>query len=204
MGRHRWGTSNKKLFLRHSKFLFYHTHSETKQLQCLPISQQIIFKLLLIVHKALNGKAPHYISELLQVYTPSRNLWSSSKLPLIEPMSWYSGGGQMFFFNSLHHSDLVFVPQNSNLFWKLTLCHRFSRTNLVFFRLFLVYNAVNKQHAQWGTYSNNSFRNLVSWVWRDANSLSIRKICAVIQTYSWVWRDANSKSTRKICPKTWV
>ena len=34
-----------------------------------------------------NHLAPHYTSELLQVYTPSRNLWSSSMLLLIEPMS---------------------------------------------------------------------------------------------------------------------
>ena len=75
------------------------------------------------------------------------------------------GGGGRCFSSTLYTLDLVFVRQNSNLFWKLTLCHRFSRTNLVvsvFFRLFLVYNAVNKQHAQWGTYSNDSVRNLVN------------------------------------------
>ena len=36
-----------------------------KQLHWLPISQGIIFKLMLIVHKALNGKAPNYTSELI-------------------------------------------------------------------------------------------------------------------------------------------
>jgi len=67
-----------------------------KQLHWLPISQRIIFKLMLIVHKALNGKAPHYISELLQVYTPSRNLRSSSMLLLIEPKSRHSWGDRSF------------------------------------------------------------------------------------------------------------
>ena len=52
--------------------------------------------LMLIVHKALNGKAPLYISELLQVYTPSRNLRSSSMLLLIEPKSQHSWGDRSF------------------------------------------------------------------------------------------------------------
>ena len=38
----------------------------------------------------------HYISELLQVYTPSRNLWSSSMLLLIEPKSQHSLGDRSF------------------------------------------------------------------------------------------------------------
>ena len=45
--------------------------------------------------------------------------------------------------------DLVFVPQNSNLFSKLILCHRFTRTNFVVsvfsFVLFLFYCTLNTQ-----------------------------------------------------------
>ena len=47
-------------------------------LHWLPIQQRIIFKLLLFVYKSLNNKAPSYISDCLTVYTPNRNLRSSS------------------------------------------------------------------------------------------------------------------------------
>ena len=49
-----------------------------KELHWLPVSQRIVFKLMLIVHKSFNNIAPIYISELLKVYTPSRNLRSSN------------------------------------------------------------------------------------------------------------------------------
>ena len=40
-----------------------------KELHWLPVSQRIVFKLMLIVHKSVNNIAPIYISELLKVYT---------------------------------------------------------------------------------------------------------------------------------------
>ena len=40
-----------------------------KELHWLPVSQRIVFKLMLIVHKSVNNIAPMYISELLKVYT---------------------------------------------------------------------------------------------------------------------------------------
>ena len=49
-----------------------------KELHLLPVSQRIVFKFMLIVHKYVKNIAPIYISELLQVYTPSRNLRSSN------------------------------------------------------------------------------------------------------------------------------
>ena len=56
-----------------------------KELHWLPVSQRIVFKLMLIVHKYFNNIAPIYISELLKVYTPSRNLRSSNMSLLKEP-----------------------------------------------------------------------------------------------------------------------
>ena len=50
-----------------------------KQLHWLPISQRIIYKIVLITYKSLNGSAPHYINNMLKPYTPSENLRSSSK-----------------------------------------------------------------------------------------------------------------------------
>ena len=51
---------------------------------------------LLIVHKSFNNIAPIYISELLKVYTPSRNLRSSNMSLLKEPTSKRTWGGRSF------------------------------------------------------------------------------------------------------------
>ena len=54
-------------------------------LHWLPVEQRIIFKILLITYKALNGLAPSYVVDLLEPYVPRRSLRSSSKLKLTEP-----------------------------------------------------------------------------------------------------------------------
>ena len=65
-------------------------------LHWLPVSQRIVFKLMLIVHKSFNNIAPIYISELLKVYTPLRNLRSSNMLLLKEPTSKRTWGDRSF------------------------------------------------------------------------------------------------------------
>ena len=67
-----------------------------KDLHWLPISYRIIYKLLLLVYKALNGKAPPYIMDLLSTYQPSRTLRSRNKHLLIEPRSHRSWGDRSF------------------------------------------------------------------------------------------------------------
>ena len=67
-----------------------------KELHWLPVSQRIVFKLMLIVHKSVNNIAPIYISELLKVYTPSRNLRSSNMSLLKEPTSKQTWGDRSF------------------------------------------------------------------------------------------------------------
>ena len=49
------------------------------QLHWLPVSQRIIFKILLLTFKALNGLAPMDITELLVRFEPPRPLRSSSR-----------------------------------------------------------------------------------------------------------------------------
>ena len=66
-----------------------------KELHWLPVSQRIVFKLMLIVDKS-NNIAPIYISELLKVYTPSRNLRSSNMSLLKEPTSKQTWGVRSF------------------------------------------------------------------------------------------------------------
>lgn len=58
-----------------------------KRLHWLPIRSRIDFKILLLTFKALHGIAPPYLTELLQIYTPSRSLRSSSAGFLITPPS---------------------------------------------------------------------------------------------------------------------
>ena len=53
----------------------------------LPVRQRITYKILLLTYKALNGMAPKYIADLLQPYTPTRQLQSSSKNLLVTPKS---------------------------------------------------------------------------------------------------------------------
>ena len=48
-------------------------------LHWLSIEQRIHFKILLITYKVLNGKAPKYISDLLSLYSPGRNLCSANQ-----------------------------------------------------------------------------------------------------------------------------
>ena len=58
-----------------------------RRLHWLPVRQRITYKILLLTYKALNGMAPKYIADLLQPYTPTRQLRSSSKNLLVTPKS---------------------------------------------------------------------------------------------------------------------
>lgn len=54
-------------------------------LHWLPVGFQIDFKILLFVFKALNGLAPQYIEDLIQIYTTVRELRSEGQLQLVVP-----------------------------------------------------------------------------------------------------------------------
>jgi len=58
-----------------------------RQLHWLPVNQRIVFKVLLITFKILNGYAPSYLSSLLESYKPKRALRSATKRLLIVPKS---------------------------------------------------------------------------------------------------------------------
>ena len=64
---------------------FDHITPVLKQLHWLPVRYRIVFKILLLVYKALNGTAPSYISELLKYHTSERKLRSSSQHLLATP-----------------------------------------------------------------------------------------------------------------------
>ena len=62
-----------------------HITAILKQFHWLPVHYRIVFKILLLVYKALNGTAPSYISGLLKYHTSERKLRSSSQHPLATP-----------------------------------------------------------------------------------------------------------------------
>ena len=56
------------------------------ELHWLPVQERIVFKILLMTFKCLNGLAPSYLSELIQKYIPPRNLraLNSNRLAKVE------------------------------------------------------------------------------------------------------------------------
>ena len=62
-------------------------HITPVQLHWLPVHFRILFKVLLLVYKALNGMAPLYITELLSHRTCSRSLRSTDQKLLAVPKS---------------------------------------------------------------------------------------------------------------------
>ena len=56
-----------------------------KRLHWLPVKWRLQYKVLLLTYKALNGKAPSYISELLTAYSPKEGLRSSEQKLLAIP-----------------------------------------------------------------------------------------------------------------------
>ncbi|XP_072039169.1 uncharacterized protein [Amphiura filiformis] len=64
-----------------------HISQVIRDLHWLPIKKRIIFKLLLIIYKALNNAAPNYITELLKPYHPISSLRSASRELLVVPKS---------------------------------------------------------------------------------------------------------------------
>lgn len=67
-----------------------------KALHWLPVPQRIIYKILLLTHKALHGMAPVYLSELLIKYKPCRSLRSGQDQLLVVPQSRVQAGNRRF------------------------------------------------------------------------------------------------------------
>ena len=80
-------------------FLSSRRHSATPllyKLHWLPVEQRICYKILLLTHKSLYGKAPPYLTELLEWYTPGRHLRSSDSFLLAQNKSINSFGDRSF------------------------------------------------------------------------------------------------------------
>ena len=83
-----------RLILRKQKY--DHVTPLLIELHWLPVSQRIVFKILLLTFKALNGLSPSYITDLLERYVPTRPLRSSSRGLLKVPRSNSKYGDRSF------------------------------------------------------------------------------------------------------------
>ena len=75
----------------------WHITPVLTDLYWLPVSFRIEFKIMLITYKVLHDRAPIYIQELLQLYTPSRNLRSSNGNLLVKPYFNLNSNGKRAF-----------------------------------------------------------------------------------------------------------
>ena len=77
--------------------------SVLRELHWFPVDDRIVFKILFITFKTLQGLAPHYLTNLINVYQPPRQLRSSNKnLLVIPPVSYVSYGHSGFFICRSH------------------------------------------------------------------------------------------------------
>ena len=90
----------------------HHTTPLLKELHWLPVNFRIQYKISCLCFHVLTGSAPSYLSELLQLYVPSRSLRSASdnRLFIIPRFNQQERGGRAFAsnaavtWNSLPHS----------------------------------------------------------------------------------------------------
>ena len=67
------------------------------KLHWLPVKYRIEYKIILMTYRALNGLAPNYLKDLLQVYQPARSLWSPGDLKLVVPRTHLRSYGDRAF-----------------------------------------------------------------------------------------------------------
>ena len=96
---------------------FQHITPVLKELHWLPIHYRIVFKILLLVYKSLNGASPSYLAKQLRYCAHSRSMRSISNEMLIQPRSY-----------SKTYGDRAFSVCAPNLWNKLPLAIRKSRS----------------------------------------------------------------------------
>jgi len=92
-----------------------------RSLRWLPVHFRVIFKILLLTYKALNGLAPDYIRDLLRFNISGRTLRSSNNRLLDEPRA-----------NLKMHGERAFSVAPPRLWNKLPLQIRLSSSEAVF------------------------------------------------------------------------
>ena len=74
-----------------------HITPTLKALHWLPVEKRILYKILLLTFKTVNGKGPEYLKELLVEYVPARSLRSAKEKKLCIPKSHYAHTAQRAF-----------------------------------------------------------------------------------------------------------
>ena len=67
------------------------------KLHWVPVKYRIEYTIILMNYQALNGLAPNYLQDLLQVYQPERSLRSSADLKLVVPRTCLRSYGDIEF-----------------------------------------------------------------------------------------------------------
>ena len=109
---------------------FDHISPVLKQLHWLPVSKRLEYKILLLAFKALHNQGPSYITDLLEIYKPSRELRSGTKLQLVVPKTRLAMFGDRTFSKAaaLHWNNLpedVKCSPSSDIFKKRLKTHLF-------------------------------------------------------------------------------
>ena len=78
------------------------------ELHWLPVNKRIIYKICTIVFKSILDQGPMYIKEMINIYTPSRNLRSSDDSNiLIKPKTSLKIGERSFLFSAPHYWNIL-------------------------------------------------------------------------------------------------
>jgi len=130
-----------------------------RDLHWLPVASRIEYKVALITHKVQHHEQPHYLSELVDAYQPSRTLRSSSQHLLTKPTGIKTKLGQRCFthpaaatWNSLP-AELRVIKDERLFKSKLKLIY-FPITMVIKLILF-IYNLLHFKHLGiilWVTY----------------------------------------------------
>ena len=88
-----------------------------QQLHWLPISERIKYKTACMCYNSITGSAPSYLSELLQLYSPSRSLRSSSDTRILKLRRFnrtFHGFRSVSYFDSHIWNNRLQDVRNSN------------------------------------------------------------------------------------------
>lgn len=75
---------------------FDHVTPVLRELHWLPIRARIHYKIMVLVHKAVNNSGPIYLRDLINLYAPGRTLRSGSSLLLARPRTRSKAGDATF------------------------------------------------------------------------------------------------------------
>ena len=85
---------------------FQHITPVLQELHWLPIQYRIIFKILLLVYKSLNGASPSYLAQLLHYLSSTRSSRSVSNELLMQPRSYTKTYGDSIRFSYAKRMEL--------------------------------------------------------------------------------------------------